>query len=352
MGDVIMATSALEALAERFGPGLTVALRPHLFPLLAGLNSGKNLLPAGRPRSLKALLAERRRWKEGRFDGALLLTRSQESALLAWISGIPLRAGLLDGRGLLLNAGFREPSQPRRKGREPRRIPRYMGDLYADLAALVGVEVEDTRPRLAVLPQEEEEARRVLSSLGLEEGEPFFLLNPGAAFGASKLWPPEHMARAGVELHRSLGIRGVVLSGPAGEEQELALRIAASAPGKPLLPAVGKNLVRLGPLKAVVRKSRLMVTTDSGPRHAAVAFRVPHVVVMGPTDPRFTAKHLEECRVLRKEVDCGPCHWKECPYEHHACMRGIPAEEVVRAALELLSSPSSLEGVKGEGREK
>ncbi len=336
VGDVIMATAVLEALAERFGPGLTVALRPHLFPLLAGLPSGRNLLPAGRPRSPSALFREVRRLRRGGFDGVLLFPRSLETALLAWLAGIPRRLGTLQGRSFFLTGGLREETRPRRIGKEPRRTPRYMGDFYADLAGLVGVEVPDTRPRLAVLPQEEEEAGRVFRSLGLGEGEAYFLLNPGAAYGASKLWPPESMAAAGRRLHRVLGIRGVVLSGPARGEQELALAIAREGGREVLLPAVGPSLVRLGPLKAAVRGARLMVTTDSGPRHAAVAFRVPHVVVMGPTHPDFTAKHLEEARVLRKEVDCGPCHFKACPYEDHPCMRGITPDQVVEAALDLL----------------
>ncbi len=331
-----MATAVLEALAERFGERLTVALRPHLFPLLTGLSSGRNLLPAGRPRSPADLYREVRKLKQGRYDGVLLFPRSQETALLAWLAGIPRRLGTLRGRSFFLTGGLHEEARPRRIGKEPRRVPRYMGDFYADLAALVGVRVPDTRPRLAVLPGEEEEARSVLESLGLREGEPYFLLNPGAAYGASKLWPPESMAAAGRRLHRALGIRGVVLSGPAKGEQELALTIAGEGGKGVLLPAVGPSLVRLGPLKAVVRRARLMVTTDSGPRHAAVAFRVPHVVVMGPTHPGFTAKHLEEARVLRKEVDCGPCHFKACPFEDHPCMRGITPDQVVEAALDLL----------------
>jgi len=54
-------------------------------------------------------------------------------------------------------------------------------------------------------------------------------------------------------------------------------------------------------------------------------------VVMGPTDPRFTAARLERSVVLRVDVPCGPCHEKVCPLDHR-CMTEIAPEEVAAAA--------------------
>jgi heptosyltransferase-2 len=94
--------------------------------------------------------------------------------------------------------------------------------------------------------------------------------------------------------------------------------------------------VPLDVLKPLARRASLMVTTDTGPRQFAVAFDVPVVVVMGPTDPRFTANDLERTAVLRHEVPCGPCHLKVCPLDH-ACMEAITVQEVVDASLRLVA---------------
>jgi ADP-heptose:LPS heptosyltransferase len=46
--------------------------------------------------------------------------------------------------------------------------------------------------------------------------------------------------------------------------------------------------VTLSSLKSIVRRAKLMVTNDTGPRHLAAAFGVPLVSLFGPTDHRWT----------------------------------------------------------------
>jgi len=84
-----------------------------------------------------------------------------------------------------------------------------------------------------------------------------------------------------------------------------------------------------------VNRSTLFDTNDTGPRHYAVAFDVPTVVIMGSTDPRYTAANLERTAVVRKELDCSPCHKKTCPRQHE-CMREIRPAEVLAAAERLM----------------
>jgi len=57
--------------------------------------------------------------------------------------------------------------------------------------------------------------------------------------------------------------------------------------------------------------------------------------VFGPTDVDATGPLGPRCRSVRAPVPCSPCLLRECPIDHR-CMTGITAEEVVRAAEELL----------------
>ncbi len=88
-------------------------------------------------------------------------------------------------------------------------------------------------------------------------------------------------------------------------------------------------------LKALVRRSDLLVTNDTGPRHFACAFNVPVVTIFGSTDPRWTETDYALERKIIVPVDCGPCMKRTCPLDHR-CMMRVTAEMVLGAALELL----------------
>ncbi len=77
----------------------------------------------------------------------------------------------------------------------------------------------------------------------------------------------------------------MVLVGPG--EEPMARELEAAMKTRPISPAA--DLVPCDELKPPPRDLKLLVTTDTGPRHHAVAFRVPVVVVMSPIDPRYTA---------------------------------------------------------------
>ena len=84
----------------------------------------------------------------------------------------------------------------------------------------------------------------------------------------------------------------------------------------------------------------LLIANDSGPRHVAVAFHVPTVCIMGPTSPRYTEGPYERGKVLRVDVDCGPCQKPVCETDHR-CMTRIAVEHVVAAAEAALQGASS-----------
>jgi heptosyltransferase-2 len=206
-----------------------------------------------------------------------------------------------------------------------------MVDYYLELASASGAKPHGRQLELFLPPETKKKAGDLMLGLGWKEGETWIGLNPGASFGASKCWMPERFAEAGDRLADRFKARCVILAGPGEEEvqRDIAERMKSSpaAPHPADLP--------LDVLKGVVRKLALLVTNDTGPRHFAHAFDVPAVVLMGPTDPRYTRCEDEKAVVLRAEMDCGPCHLKVCP-EDHRCMTALTPGMVVEAAEELL----------------
>ena len=74
---------------------------------------------------------------------------------------------------------------------------------------------------------------------------------------------------------------------------------------------------------------------------SAVAFDVPCVALLGPTDPRFSNTNLQHSALVRVDLWCSPCHEKICPLSgeaHHRCMRDISPAMVLAAAEQVLAA--------------
>ncbi|MEZ5963513.1 MAG: lipopolysaccharide heptosyltransferase II [Planctomycetota bacterium] len=333
VGDLVMATPALARLRAGFAEAhITVGVRPYLKPLLSGSPFFDELLEQPRAKRLAEVRDQARQLRERRFDLAVVLPNSLQTGLVVRLAGIPRRLGYLQGRPFTMTHGLRAERNRGLLGRHgPRRVPKPMPHYYADLLDLLDIPAVADRPQLHVSAAEDEYVDRWMRERCVPAESPLLLLNPGASFGASKLWLGDRFAAVARYFRDHHGMVPVFLAGPA--EVDLVRGMARDAEAldttDPVLP--------LSYLKALVRRGRLLVTTDTGPRHIAVAFQVPVVCVMGPTDPRYTNYCLDETILVRKELECSPCHRKVCPLGHHECMQGLGVDEVVAAGDELLA---------------
>jgi heptosyltransferase-2 len=333
VGDLVMASAAFVRIRAAFPSAeIVCGLRPYLRPLLSGSTWFDRYLDMPRAAGLRGLWRQVRAVRDGRFDLAIVLPNSFETGLVPCLARVPVRLGYRQGRPGLMTVGLRVKSNRRLFRRHgPRRLPVPMPDYYRELLDLLQLPPGPERPVLQVREEDREWIRRWLEEHGIDPQAPLVLLNPGASFGASKLWLPERFA-AVAKHYRQEGMAPVVLSGPA--EVELAARIAEQAE----VAVANDPVIPLDRLRALVARAKLMITTDTGPRHIAVALGVPVVCVMGPTDPRYTNYALEQQVIIQKQLPCVPCHRKTCPLEHHDCMRNIAAREVVAAGERLLST--------------
>ena len=344
LGDVVAAEPALRAVFEPYAregarERVSLAGPAPLLALFEGAYGGARRLPhTGRGGE------QAESWRG--HEVALLLTGSFRSAWTAWRAGIPRRIGWArDGRGLLLTDRMR-PARERgrtplgvgRRGRWPRYLPRPFGATCVELVGLLGVRVSDTRPRLQVAAEERVRSRVRRAALGLSADEPYLLLNAGARPGSAKGYPPEAWGAALARVASETGLPSLVVGGP-GEEEPVRSAAAAAQAGGATAFALLDPVASLAELAALAAEAELVLSADAGPRHVASAVGARLVCVAGPTDPRHTCEHLERTILLRREVDCGPCHLERCPLEgpaFHACMREIAPERVAEAALRLL----------------
>jgi len=330
VGDVVMATAGLVAVRRRFPTArITLLERRYVAPVLADLSVADETIywpetdpSPGMSRSIAGLIAHLRR---ERFALALLLTNSFRSALVAYLAGARRRVGYArGGRSWLLTDGLK----PKKHGHEFVPIPAL--DYYNALVRHLGCNHVNDQLVLATSPSDEAAIDDRLGST--PPHHPLIVLNPGANYGSAKCWPAEKYAALADELVDRYDARVVASLSP--KESEIADRLAAAV-RRPIEIFVDPPL-GLGPLKALVRRSRLLITNDTGPRHFAAAFGVPVVTIFGSSDPAWTDTRYSQERIAILDLDCQPCMERVCPLKHHHCMKLLEPELVLQKVRELL----------------
>lgn len=320
IGDAVMATPTLAALRAGLpGARITVLARSAVADVLVGHPAIDEVVideHRGAHAGWRGRLRLASEIRGRGFDAVLLLTNSFGSALVAALARVPVRLGYrTDGRGPLLTIARQRPPQP---------MP-HMTVYYLGLLAAWGLVGDPKAVSLAVTAAERDAARRRLAEWGIGSDDRVVGINPGAAYGSAKCWPPDRFAAVAARLVRD-GAAVVALG--AASERGLGETVVAGL-GRRAVNAAGLTTVR----EAMVLMTccRHVVTNDSGPMHLAAALGVPVTAVFGPTDPGATSPVGERVVILQRAVDCAPCRYRDCPIDHR-CMSAVSVDEVYQSA--------------------
>ena len=311
LGDVVLTTPLLTALAESEGP-VDVVTTPGAAPLLETHTAVRRVIPydkRGADRGWQGLRALARRLRAEHYQSAYLPHRSLRSAALALLARIPRRVGYRDGwRSLYTET-------------RPRPLAGHEIDRLLALAGR-GASVE-TLPSLRLTDADQAAATQWLEAAGI--AGPFVALAPGSIWG-SKRW-----TRYAELAQRLSEGTAVVLVGGQGDV-ELAQAIVAAVP-KAVNACAALTLRQSA---ALIAKALVLVTNDSAPLHLAQAVGTPTVTIFGPTIPAFGfGPRGTRDQILGIDgLECRPCSRHgpaRCPLGHHACMQGLGVDDVMRA---------------------
>ena len=331
VGDVVMATPTFHCLRQNFPEAEIIGVirnyakgvveDGYWFDQIVGCDDKKTRGFLNLQQAIRSL----------KPDIAIVLPSSLRSALIVWLGGVKEIYGYRRNcRSFLLNGG------PKPIHSENGILPVPMGDYYMEICRWLNLKIPDViKPSLFLSDSLEEKGKQLLDKYGIGSDKMVIGLNPGAKFGSSKCWPPEYFAKLADLFMKRWDCKVLLFVGPG--EDNIAQSIISTSKAK--IVNTGPDRIDLGLLKYLIRRCQILITNDTGPRHYAVAFNVPVVVIMGPTDPRYTAANLEKTLVLRQELDCSPCHKKECPRDHE-CMSMIKPETVFKGSENLLQKVS------------
>ena len=362
VGDVVMATPALRALRGAYPKARIAYLgRPVAIETVRGTPWADELIVDESSKKGLCEFAKLAMHLRGmHFDLAVLLPNSFRTALLARVgAGVGEVIGYdRDGRGMLLTRKL----APQRD-EEGQFTPVPTIDYYNAIVRELGGQDLNWQMQLHVQEQDQRQADSLLREAGWttdfrdsvqsprtarvgQDQHPLVMLNPGASFGPSKLWPADRFAAVADELIARRGAAIIINAAPA--EKEIAQAVESAMKHKPLINFAGRPN-SLGLLKGLLGRCDLLITNDTGARHIAAACGAGLVTIFGSTDPTWARIDYPRERTIRVDVPCSPCQQKECTQPpgatYHQCMAAIGPEMVLSAALEVLdSSPAPQRG--------
>lgn len=338
LGDVAMATPVLRALRDQFGKEAKIVgiMRPYLHEVFDGtdwLDDRWNLQPHSIDYRERRLEVARRMRRTG-FDLAVLLTNSISTAAIAWFGRAKRRVGYARyGRGPLLTDPIIPPRNRYRVAEEP------MVDYYLRIAEQLGCTDLSQRLELVTTQQERRSAEAVWENLGLRTDGRVILFNSSGAFGGTKLWPVEHFAVLARRVVHELNYDVLVMCGP--NERETARSIVELS-GCERVFSMANQPLGIGTAKACMERGRLMVSTDSGPRHVAAALGKPIVALYGPMMPIWSENPTQHVAHLYEPLDCIGCHKRVCPLGTLRCMKDLSVDRVFNSMVQLMDEETQI----------
>ena len=194
------------------------------------------------------------------------------------------------------------------------------------------VVVENALPWITA--QDDKAVNDLFKTWGLDPSDRIMLINPGSD-RLTRRWLPDNFAKI-IEYFADNNqfipvFTGSAAETPVIEEIEKLTKVKTfSSAGK----------LGIGGLAAIIRRSKILFTTNSAAMHIAGRFGVPFVAAAGSGDPFRDRPEGDERKmsILWKKCGCNPCDNYKCnKNKYMECMKTITADEVIAAGKRLLN---------------
>ncbi len=162
---------------------------------------------------------------------------------------------------------------------------------------------------------------------GIMGGDEYVVLHP---FGRKKhQWMPPGMAVALVyQIQQKLGMKPLIVSDSMEQASGLLGLI------QPNTPHLMGNL-SVPELAAVMKRSKLVISTDSGPMHLAGALGVPTIGVFRSNRLEHANRYPSVKSIWSDGMGCNMCDWNRCQVNPCRQLKAIRVEDIINAAQDM-----------------
>jgi heptosyltransferase II len=329
LGDVVMSVPALRQLRRSFPQAhVTAVTRAGSADIFVDADFVNEVLVengSGLPAAAKQV----REWRQRKFEMAVLLQNSFQSAAISFLARLPIRIGYqTDRRGSLLTHAVPLPAW-----KNDRHEIYYYLNLIGEVERLAGKDRGshqiDPDFTLHVSEERKRAATETLRRQGIRSDLPLVLLCPGSINSRAKRWPAERYAML-ADLFSESGAQVALIGSVA--ETDVSQRVLTHARQQPVV-LTGKTSV--GEVTAMISIADILVTNDTGPAHIGSAVGAPTLVIFGPTNPSTTRPFAPTSEIVRVPPQCAPCMLRDCPIDHR-CLTAIEPGEVFARAQQIL----------------
>ncbi len=301
LGDIVLALPALTALRKSFPDAkISWLIRPEFAPLLENHPHLTEIIPFDRkflgkawfhPWALASLISLIRRLRLAKFDAVIDFQGLFRTASLAWLSGCKKRFGIAKAREFAHLFYTHKITQTQ--------DCIHLVDYYLKIIQAAGASELDVQFVLPQHPEAADSAGRLLKSHDIAPDN-YMVFVPGSAH-EDKRWPPECFAELAERISSQFGLSIVAIG--AATEATLIERLKGLS-NVPIANFAGQT--SLSELVVLLKRSRLVVSNDTGPGHIAAALSTPLVLMFSWSNPaRIAPYQRSECLVAREPFTRG-----------------------------------------------
>jgi len=287
LGDVIASTVAIRAVRETFPRATLTLLSNRLMVEVCppGTFCDEVIVYDAQHFSLGEEIHLLNQLRKRKFDCAINLRwMSERSAVLCWLAGAKVRAGMAL-RGVRWLYTHKAPFP---KGR------RHEFLRHLDIVHAIGCPMKEPEPFVFISNDDKQFAESWFAQRGLTK-QTTLHLHPGASV-ASKAWMPERFAEVGKRFVKTTQKNVIITRGQ--HEHKLSEHVANM---------IGTNSfivpqTTIGQLAAIVALSGLSICNYSGVMNVAMAVKTP-LIALGCTSPEDWGPYGELHRTINKAAD-------------------------------------------------
>lgn len=326
VGDVILSTPVIRNLRSYF-PDAFIAFmcRPYTREIVENNPFLDEVIvydKYGKHKSLWRSILFAVSLRKEKFDWAIILHPTNRAHIVTFLAGIPVRVGWDRKMGFLLTQTLEHKKQ---EGL------RHEAEYTLDLLRALNIPTLYKTLYFPIADTAKDKVNNLLKKENVSDDEEVITIHPSASC-PSKRWPADYFSKLISTLKEKLSLKVAVIT--AKGEEQYAEKIVSE---QDVIDLRGKlTLIEVG---ALLKRSAVFVSNDSGPVHIAAALEVPVISIFGRKDPGLSPLRWrplgENSFYFHEDVGCTICLAHNCQKDF-LCLKAIKPEEVAKKVILIL----------------